>query len=162
MNADARRCSAPLIGVDWRPLAVPYPRRYEVCSLSLACALQTRRTKIVGKILASLRRIFVRSPGSQRLAVRSFGCGYGARVYLCSSVPLTCKSLSGGQGYFHREDATSAKKSDFKNFAFFASSRWIFGVATGLHCVHLWFQPADRYLISSGKSNSITVSLATS
>src|SRR5438552_19074186 len=80
----------------------------------------------------------------------------------CSSVPLTCKSLSGGQGYFHREDAKNAKKSDFKNFALVASSRWIFGVATGLHCVHLWFQPADRYLISSGKSNSITVSLATS
>jgi len=29
----------------------------------------------------------------------------------------------GGQGYFHREDAKSAKsakKTDFKNFAFFA------------------------------------------
>src|SRR5216110_496338 len=47
----------------------------------------------------------------------------------CSSVLLTCKSLSGGQGYFHREDANSAKKSDFKNFAFFASSRWIFWAA---------------------------------
>ena len=34
MNADARRCSAPLIGVH----AVPYPRRYEVCSLSIAIA----------------------------------------------------------------------------------------------------------------------------
>src|SRR5437867_5014122 len=33
MNADARRCSAPLIGVDRRASAVPYPRRYEVCSL---------------------------------------------------------------------------------------------------------------------------------
>ncbi|PYU90855.1 MAG: hypothetical protein DMG08_16745 [Acidobacteria bacterium] len=42
--------------------------------------------------------------------------------------------LSGGQGYFHREDAKSAKKSDFKNFAFFASSRWIFWIAAGLHC----------------------------
>src|SRR5437762_13059499 len=60
-------------------------------------------------------------------------------AYLCASVLLTCESLSGGQGYFHREDAKSAKKSDFKNFAFFASSRWIFGVAAGLHCVHLWF-----------------------
>ena len=39
---------------------------------------------------------------------------------LCSSVLLTPKSLSGSQGYFHREDAKSAKKSDFKNFAFFA------------------------------------------
>src|SRR5438552_17279572 len=48
-----------------------------------------------------------------------------------------CKFLSGGQGYFHREDA---KKSDFKNFALFASSRWIFWVAAGLHCVHLWFR----------------------
>ena len=38
----------------------------------------------------------------------------------CSSVLLTCKSMSGGQRYFHREDAKSAKKSDFKNFAFFA------------------------------------------
>src|SRR5207247_4221393 len=36
MNADARRCSAPLIGVDRRPSAVPYPRRYEVCSLCIA------------------------------------------------------------------------------------------------------------------------------
>src|SRR5438046_8611645 len=36
MNADARRCSAPLIGVDRRASAVPYPRRYEVCSLLLA------------------------------------------------------------------------------------------------------------------------------
>src|SRR5438552_18729020 len=35
---------------------------------------------------------------------------------LCTSVLLTCKSLSGGQGYFHREDAKSAKKNDFKNF----------------------------------------------
>src|SRR6266496_3859765 len=33
MNADARRCSATLIGVDRRASAVPYPRRYEVCSL---------------------------------------------------------------------------------------------------------------------------------
>src|SRR5881396_3748400 len=47
----------------------------------------------------------------------------------CLSVLLTCKSLSGGQGYFHREDANSAKKSDFKNFAFFASSRRIFWAA---------------------------------
>src|SRR5438874_12398220 len=30
LNADARRCSAPLIGVDRRPSAVSYPRRYEV------------------------------------------------------------------------------------------------------------------------------------
>src|SRR5439155_9779480 len=30
MNADARRCSAPLIGVNRRASAVPYPRRYEV------------------------------------------------------------------------------------------------------------------------------------
>src|SRR5438046_521546 len=29
----------------------------------------------------------------------------------CSSVLLTCKSLSGGQGYFHREDAKNAKKA---------------------------------------------------
>ena len=36
MNADARRCSAPLIGVDRRPSAVPHPRRYEVCSLCIA------------------------------------------------------------------------------------------------------------------------------
>ena len=62
----------------------------------------------------------------------------------CSSVLLTCKSLSGGQGYFHREDANSAKKSDFKDLAFFASSRWIFGVAAGLHCVHLWFRFSIR------------------
>src|SRR5207247_6274857 len=53
---------------------------------------------------------------------------------LCSSVLLTCESLSGGQGYFHREDAKSAKKNDFKNFAFFASSRWIFWVAAGPDC----------------------------
>src|SRR5438034_6815536 len=53
---------------------------------------------------------------------------------LCSSVLLTCESLSGGQGYFHREDAKSAKKNDFKNFAFFASSRWIFWVAAGPGC----------------------------
>src|SRR6266516_2085368 len=61
---------------------------------------------------------------------------------LCSSVLLTCKSLSGGQGYFHREDAKSAKKNDFKKFAFFASSRWIFWGCgwAGLHCVHRWFQ----------------------
>jgi len=32
--------------------------------------------------------------------------------------------LSGGQGYFHREDAKSAKKRDFKNFAFFAVDFW--------------------------------------
>src|SRR5437773_672841 len=56
----------------------------------------------------------------------------------CSSVLLTRKSMSGGQRYFHREDAKSAKKSDFKNFAFFASSRWFFGVAAGLLCVHRW------------------------
>src|SRR5437667_12378249 len=36
MNADARRCSAPLIGVDRRASAVPYPPRYEVCSLGIA------------------------------------------------------------------------------------------------------------------------------
>src|SRR5437764_9634532 len=41
MNADARRCSAPLIGVDRRPSAVPYPRRYEVCSLSLVRELSS-------------------------------------------------------------------------------------------------------------------------
>ena len=39
MNADARRCSAPLIGVDRRPSAVPYPRRYEVCSLCIGAGL---------------------------------------------------------------------------------------------------------------------------
>src|SRR2546422_5734974 len=61
-------------------------------------------------------------------------------AYLCASVLLACESLSGSQGYFHREDAKSAKKSDFKNFAFFASSRWIFLVAAGLRCVHLWFR----------------------
>src|SRR5213596_1904316 len=43
---------------------------------------------------------------------------------ICASVLLTCKSLSGGQGYFHREDAKSAKKRDFKNFAFFAVDFW--------------------------------------
>jgi len=37
--------------------------------------------------------------------------------------------LSGGQGYFHREDAKSAKKSDFKNFAFFAVD--FFGLRLG-------------------------------
>src|SRR5213593_1275833 len=36
MNADARRCSTPLIGVNRRASAVPYPRRYEVCSLLIA------------------------------------------------------------------------------------------------------------------------------
>jgi len=36
MNADARRCSAPLIGVDRRSSAVPYPRRYEVARYVLA------------------------------------------------------------------------------------------------------------------------------
>ena len=30
MNADARRCSAPLIGVNRRASAVPCPRQYEV------------------------------------------------------------------------------------------------------------------------------------
>src|SRR5438034_9748224 len=54
----------------------------------------------------------------------------------CSSVLLTCKSLSGGQGYFHREDAKNGKKSDFKNFA---SSRWISLVVAGLLRVHRWF-----------------------
>src|SRR5437764_6120362 len=77
---------------------------------------------------------------------RAMGHGFSLRklqmkpqmnTHPCSSVALTCKSLSGGQGYFDREDA---KKSDFKNFAFFASSRWIFWVAAGLHCVHLWFR----------------------
>src|SRR5213594_2926519 len=34
MNAGARRCSTPLIGVNRRASAVPYPRRYEGCSLS--------------------------------------------------------------------------------------------------------------------------------
>src|SRR5437764_13847700 len=43
LNADARRCSAPLIGVDRRASAVPYPRRYEVCSLSIARTLPTGR-----------------------------------------------------------------------------------------------------------------------
>ena len=43
MNADAGRCSAPLIGVDRRASAVPYPRRYEVCSLSLAVEPRLRR-----------------------------------------------------------------------------------------------------------------------
>src|SRR5205823_14657295 len=47
MNADARRCSAPLIGVDRRPSAVPYPRRYEAHSLSLASNSCTFR-KILG------------------------------------------------------------------------------------------------------------------
>src|SRR5437867_12284391 len=64
MNADARRCSAPLIGVDRRPSAVPYPRRYEVCSLSPASALQTRRTKLDEKTLTSFQRHLVRSPCS--------------------------------------------------------------------------------------------------
>src|SRR6266516_4656457 len=39
MNADARRCSAPLTGVNRRASAVPYPRRYEVCSLLVAAAV---------------------------------------------------------------------------------------------------------------------------
>src|SRR5437016_6661933 len=45
MNADARRCSAPLIGVDRRPSAVPYPRRYEVCSLFIASEPHTAEKK---------------------------------------------------------------------------------------------------------------------
>src|SRR2546429_7132986 len=36
MNADARRCSAPLIGVDRRPSAVSHPPRGEGPSLLLA------------------------------------------------------------------------------------------------------------------------------
>src|SRR5438552_18280091 len=42
MNADARRCSAPLTGVNRRASAVPYPRRYEVCSLRLAMLPEKR------------------------------------------------------------------------------------------------------------------------
>src|SRR6058998_3009766 len=42
MNADARRCSAPLTGVNRRASAVPYPRRYEVCSLRLAMLPEER------------------------------------------------------------------------------------------------------------------------
>ena len=38
MNADARRCSVRLIGVNRRVSAVPYPRRYEGPSLSLGLA----------------------------------------------------------------------------------------------------------------------------
>src|SRR5437867_2447 len=50
---------------------------------------------------------------------------------LCSSALLTCKSLSGGQGYFHREEREEKR---FQKLAFFASSRWIFGVAAGPGC----------------------------
>src|SRR5437773_11908754 len=67
----------------------------------------------------------------------------------CSSVLLTCKSMSGGQRYFHREGAKSAKKSDFKNFAFFASSRWIFWVAAMLRRVHRSFHFVQLPLRSS-------------
>src|SRR5947209_14994699 len=42
MNADARRCSAPLIGVNRRESAVPYPRRYEVYSLLIASEPHTQ------------------------------------------------------------------------------------------------------------------------
>src|SRR5439155_6253026 len=41
MNADARRCSAPLIGVNRRASAVPCAGRYEVCSLWIGdCGLR--------------------------------------------------------------------------------------------------------------------------
>ena len=58
----------------------------------------------------------------------------------CSSVLLTCKSLSGGQEYFHREDAKNAKFLKLFFFAFLASSRWIFLVAALPRRVHLWFR----------------------
>ena len=41
-TADARGCSAPLTGVNRRASAVPYPRRYEVCSLRLAMLPEKR------------------------------------------------------------------------------------------------------------------------
>src|SRR5437667_5093413 len=43
MNADARRCSAPLIGVDRRASAGPYPRRNEVCSLVQLAGQEARK-----------------------------------------------------------------------------------------------------------------------
>src|SRR6266566_6465935 len=72
----------------------------------------------------------------------------------CSSVLLACKSLSGGQGYFHREDAKSAKKSDFKNFAFFAVDFW---VAAGLLCVHQWFQNCVGLKYNFSRANSVSL-----
>src|SRR5439155_13258085 len=71
---------------------------------------------------------------------------------------LTCESLPGGQGYFHREDAKSAKKSDFKNFAFFASSRWIFWFAAGLHCVYPCSSVVSLIVLVAARPGSLSES----
>jgi hypothetical protein len=42
MNADARRCSAPLIGVNWRASAVPQPRRYVAPTIIIRRSACTR------------------------------------------------------------------------------------------------------------------------
>src|SRR5437764_15237792 len=56
MNADARRCSAPLIGVDRRASAVPYPRRYEVCSLGIAdCGFRIADLRRDGFLKSAIR-----------------------------------------------------------------------------------------------------------
>src|SRR5436190_21230868 len=64
MNADARRCSAPLIGVDRRASAVPYPRRYEVCSLCVGSLGGHKVHKMVEfKFVSSRRRFGVQPSG---------------------------------------------------------------------------------------------------
>ena len=57
--------------------------------------------------------------------------GYKSDQATMTPVLLTCKSCPAVKDIF---TAKSAKKSDFKNFAFFASSRWIFWIAAGLRC----------------------------
>src|SRR5205823_4766072 len=61
------------------------------------------------------------------------------RRIVCLASPEVKKLAAGGAARNPPRRHEDAKKSDFKNFALFASSRWIFWVAAGLHCVHLWF-----------------------
>src|SRR5438034_3777005 len=75
MNADARRCSAPLIGVDRRASAAPYPRRYEVCSLFLSreVVLFWRGSWCLGGEFCYTA--FTTKTRSHQELRRSFGCG---------------------------------------------------------------------------------------
>src|SRR5438552_17080377 len=62
----------------------------------------------------------------------------------CSSVLLTCNPWPAVKDIFTAKTRTARRKAISKTLRSFASSRWIFGVAAGLHCVHLWFRFSIR------------------
>ena len=97
MNADARRCSVRLIGVNRRASAVPYPRRYEAHSLLIASDFIPQSVKNCSAgVSPAYKSLHFNGPSADwKPALRFFRSSHFPRAGRpCHEANVTCAGVS--------------------------------------------------------------------